>query len=155
MRAFSPGGWACDRARQAVSLGLDSELSQLERVLLERHLDRCAACAEFAADLAALTHELREVAFVPLERPMTLPLRRRAGYGLRYAGAWVAATAVAATALFAVLTPPAQRIETSLPRTGSAVANQDLTEFRELRRAQLRAFPFIYASSAHGPQVDS
>src|SRR6266545_4622365 len=145
MRAFSPGSWACDRARQAVSLGLDSELSQLERVLLERHLDRCAACAEFAADLAALT----------LERPMTLPLRRRAGYGLRYAGAWVAATAVAATALFAVLTPPAQRIETRLPGAGSAFVNQDLSEQRALRRAQLRAFPFIYASSAHGPQVDS
>lgn len=134
---------------------MDSELSQLERVVLERHLDRCAACAEFAADLAALTHELREVAFVPLERPMTLPLRRRAGYGLRYAGTLVAATAVAATALFAVLTPPAQRIQTSLPRTGSVIANQDLTELRALRRAQLRAFPFIYASATRGPQVDS
>ncbi len=39
---------ACERALQWVSLGLDDELSEFERALLERHLEGCGACAALA-----------------------------------------------------------------------------------------------------------
>jgi anti-sigma factor RsiW len=69
---------SCDRVREQVSLELDGELSQLEQVILERHLTRCAACAEYRNEVAAITSRLREA---PLEQPdwvFTLP-RRRSG----------------------------------------------------------------------------
>jgi anti-sigma factor RsiW len=56
----------CGRARECVSLRLDGELSELERLLLRRHLSRCAACREFAASVEAVTTAIRET---PQERP--------------------------------------------------------------------------------------
>jgi anti-sigma factor RsiW len=67
---------SCDRVREQVSLQLDGELSQLEQVILERHLTRCAACAEYRTEVTAITRQLREA---PLEQPewvFTLPRRR-------------------------------------------------------------------------------
>ena len=70
---------------------------------MERHFERCPSCAAFAArhDLAH-GGALRAAGPVMLERPIQLPLRRRAGYVVRHAGAWIAAASVAATALLAV-----------------------------------------------------
>jgi predicted anti-sigma-YlaC factor YlaD len=71
----------CSRAQAWASLELDGELSQLESVLLERHLERCAGCA-------ARVHDMRGLADVlcgaPLERPsapvfVASPRRLRAG----------------------------------------------------------------------------
>src|SRR6266498_2943416 len=109
MRTISSSGWACDRARQAVSLQLDGELSQLERALLDRHVGRCAACAAFAADATALTEQLRAAPVLELEWPIQLPLSRRVGHRFRHVGAWAAAASVAATALLAVTALPTQR----------------------------------------------
>jgi hypothetical protein len=66
----------CERARSRASLGLDGELSQLERALLRAHVGRCAQCAEFERDLGALTLEIRRA---PLLRPAraAMPDRRR------------------------------------------------------------------------------
>jgi anti-sigma factor RsiW len=156
MRAFVSRSWACDRARQAVSLQLDGELSQLERALLERHVDRCSACAEFAADAAALTQELRVAPLVKLERPIELPLRRRAGYGFRHAGAWAAGASVAATALIAVLALPAQQqsAPVSAPQNNSYQrTNQDLRDLRILRIAQMRPLGFSLSRSFRGQQL--
>ena len=155
MRAFASGSWACDRAHQAVSLQLDGELSQLERALLKRHLDRCSECAEFAADASALTRELRAAAPVRLERPIELPLRRRVGSGFRHAGAWAGAASVAASALLAVMSLPARHVPTGSPNAGtsSPTANDDLREMRELRVAQLKPLALGVSQSWHGQQL--
>ena len=90
----------CERAREWASLGLDSELSQVEKALLRSHVGRCAACAAYVADLAGLTHEIRTS---PLERPSESSLAqgwgaRRAVVGRRLVqiGAFAAAVVVAA-----------------------------------------------------------
>ena len=142
MRPFQSRSWACDRARQAVSLRLDGELSQIERALLDRHIERCPDCAVFAADASSFTQALRVSDPVELDMPIPLPLRRRRVRDLvRNSGAWVAAASVAATALLAVMTLPSQ----SGIGTGSAVSaansqrpNQDLHDLRILRMAQMK-----------------
>jgi len=156
MRAVSSHSWACDRARQSVSLRLDGELSQLERVLLERHLERCPDCAVFAADATSLTHELRAADVVELELPIQLPLRRRAGYAIRHAGAWVAAASVAATALLAVMTLPAHRELPTTEGSGSYMrSNQDLRDLRVLRTAQMKPLALILSRPLRGPQLET
>src|SRR6476646_10689130 len=85
----------CERARARASLGLDGELSQLEQALLRAHVGRCAACAEFASDVGALTQELRTTA---LERVVVeaLPARRRSGRRTFRLGAAAAVVVIAA-----------------------------------------------------------
>jgi len=151
MRSFSTRSWACDRAREAVSLRLDSELSQLEEVLLERHLGRCAACAAYAAETAAITGELRRAPLVALERPIDLPRRRRAGHVFR-GGAWAGAAAVAVTALGAMLTLPAQH-EAPTTSTGYMARNQDLRDLRVLRTAQMKPLALRLSRPLRGPQL--
>ena len=56
----------CERVRAQVSLQLDRELSELERRMMESHLDRCSECDAFEQDVAALTKSLRHA---PLESP--------------------------------------------------------------------------------------
>jgi anti-sigma factor RsiW len=88
----------CERARTWAALVPDGELSELERKLLDAHLQRCAACAHFALDVAAIAAELRAAAPEPLPRPLSVPIwRRRPVYArVRAVGA---AAAVAAMAL--------------------------------------------------------
>jgi anti-sigma factor RsiW len=65
----------CERARARASLGLDGELSEVERVLLRAHVGRCADCAAYARNLEQLTRELRSA---PLQRVGgSVPARRR------------------------------------------------------------------------------
>jgi anti-sigma factor RsiW len=66
----------CDRARQWASLELDGELSELEGLLLEAHLERCAECAHVVSEVRAIAVRMRET---PLEQPSltALPSRRR------------------------------------------------------------------------------
>src|SRR5262245_27786301 len=150
--------WACDRARQAVSLRLDGELSQLERALLDRHVSRCSACAEFASDAEELTLQLRGAELVPFELPLRerVGMRERVGIRRRSAGAWVGVASVAATALLAVYTLPDQRVRSPARTAGpSSFANQDLRELREGRSQQLRQFAFLSRASRGGPQLDA
>jgi predicted anti-sigma-YlaC factor YlaD len=141
MRAFGPRNRACDRAREAASLRLDGELSQLEGALLDRHLARCPECAAFAADTAAFTHALRRAEPVAPETPLQIPLRRRGVRDVvRASGAWTAAASVAATALLVVMTLPTQHAGPGSAGSAAAQqhANQDLHDLRILRMAQLK-----------------
>jgi predicted anti-sigma-YlaC factor YlaD len=154
--------WACDRAREAVSLRLDGELSQLGRAFLDRHLERCASCAQFADDVSAFTEELRDAAGVPLDRPIALPARTRTGYAFRHVGAWVAAASVAATALLAVFSLPAQRPNgrpagygTDAGTSSTVRPNQDLRDLRYLRIRQMKPPALKLAQLAHGQQLNS
>jgi anti-sigma factor RsiW len=56
----------CGRAREWISLRVDGELSELERLLLRRHLGRCSECREFAEGVRAATLLVRAT---PLVRP--------------------------------------------------------------------------------------
>jgi hypothetical protein len=67
----------CERTRGWVSLSLDGELSEFERALVRSHLDRCAQCASFAADVAATTGLLRQAPLEPVPHMVALPGRRR------------------------------------------------------------------------------
>ncbi|MEZ5099373.1 MAG: zf-HC2 domain-containing protein [Thermoleophilia bacterium] len=49
----------CSRAREWVSLREDGELSELEKLLLRRHLGRCPDCRAFADAVGAVTSLLR------------------------------------------------------------------------------------------------
>jgi predicted anti-sigma-YlaC factor YlaD len=91
----------CERAREWASLRLDSELSELESALLDSHLRRCAACADYSAEIGVITAQIRAAELEPLVRPTVLPLRRRFGWagGALQAGAASAALIVATVAL--------------------------------------------------------
>ena len=64
MRAIMPAD--CARASEQLSLRLDSELSEFERVLLEAHLARCANCRAFGETITGLAMAIRTV---PAEEP--------------------------------------------------------------------------------------
>ncbi|HWL33791.1 MAG TPA: zf-HC2 domain-containing protein [Gaiellaceae bacterium] len=93
-----PTGVLCERARTWAALAPDGELSELERKLLDAHVQRCAACAYFALEVAAVAAELRAAGLQPLPRPLVVPIwRRRPVYArVRTVGA---AAAVAVMAL--------------------------------------------------------
>ena len=90
----------CQRAREAVSLQLDGELSELGSARLSVHLRECAACAAYAREAAAIAGRLRAA---PLEQPgiaVALPARRRRpGLQIAAAGAAAALAAVSSVAL--------------------------------------------------------
>ena len=155
MQVFRPHGWACDRARQAVSLRLDSELSELELRLLEAHLERCPACAEFAEDVILATRTLRAAPLESLAHPVELP-RRRVAFGVRRATAGVAMAAAAAAALLAVTILPNNRVQSGPAPTPTIVPsnNEDLRDQRILQRAQMKPVALILNRSAsHGPAI--
>ena len=116
--AEHPTATLCERARTWAALAPDGELSELERKLLQSHVQRCAACAHFAVEVAAVAAELRAAELRPLTRPLSIPIwRRRPVYArVRAVGA---AAAVAAMALgIASRAPLAPSAESSagLPR---------------------------------------
>jgi hypothetical protein len=67
----------CERARAWASLHLDGDLSDLELVLLEDHLTRCAGCAAFVEGMRELTGVVRAASLERPSRPLVLPVRRR------------------------------------------------------------------------------
>jgi len=101
MTVFRLQPHACERAREWASLRMDGELSELEQVLLQSHLDRCAGCSAYSAGVAAATAEIRGAKVERLTRPVTLPLHRRIAFTARafQAGTGVAAVLAAAVGL--------------------------------------------------------
>jgi predicted anti-sigma-YlaC factor YlaD len=85
----------CERARERLSLQLDDELSAHEALLLGRHLDGCAACAAFAADVRESTQLLRATPLEPA--PQVWLVQRPAAR--RVAARFAAVTAAAAAAV--------------------------------------------------------
>src|SRR5258705_477203 len=62
-----------ERQREQLSAFLDGELSEGERVALERHLQRCAACQRALAELRQVRALLRALPVPALPRSFTLP----------------------------------------------------------------------------------
>jgi hypothetical protein len=85
----------CERVRGQISVGLDGELSQLERAMIASHLTRCDACEEYADEVSSFTHELREVPLERMSRQVVIHRHRR-HVGARLQVAAAAAVAVAA-----------------------------------------------------------
>lgn len=56
----------CQQAREAVSLRLDCELSELGTTRLASHLRQCEACSAYAAEVEAIADGLRSA---PFEHP--------------------------------------------------------------------------------------
>jgi predicted anti-sigma-YlaC factor YlaD len=74
--AFSRGT-ACDRARERASCELDDELSEFDRYLLARHLDRCDDCRGFLANAAFVTRILRGAPLDAYEVGRVVPPKAR------------------------------------------------------------------------------
>jgi anti-sigma factor RsiW len=103
MEAMTVLSKRCVRAREHISLRLDSELSEFERALLGAHLARCEACRRFESDVRAVTERLRAEPLEPLSRPVVVaPRRRRIAVDRVMPGA-AAAAAVLAVGIGAVL----------------------------------------------------
>ncbi len=101
MRAISDRG--CSRALAWASLELDGELSQLESVLLERHLERCASCDVHVREMRALAETLRVTPLEAPSEPVFVPARRRARTSTFAAKVAVAATLALAAGGLGVL----------------------------------------------------
>jgi predicted anti-sigma-YlaC factor YlaD len=63
----------CDRVRSQVSLELDRELSEFERLMVARHLEGCAGCRSFRDRAVEIAHEMRSAPFERFERRVVLP----------------------------------------------------------------------------------
>ncbi len=91
----------CERVRQWVSVELDGELSEFERVLLRGHLATCPACSAFRASVTRVTDELRNTSLEPFRTAVTVRRRRRRAFSLAPVAA---ALAVSAVGLGSILT---------------------------------------------------
>jgi anti-sigma factor RsiW len=138
--------WAvsCDRERQLISLAVDGQLSEFERVLLAAHLGRCARCRAFQAELRAVTSVLREAPPVPLETPVSIASRPRFGTArMRRLPALSAAAAIAAAFLGVVSLPERapvdrqyERALVAAPLASSSSATDLLIELRRTNLAE-------------------
>ena len=68
---------ACAFAREQISLQLDGELSEFDRVALKAHLERCGRCRAYADSTAEVTGHLRAASLEQPEIPIVLPHRSR------------------------------------------------------------------------------
>jgi predicted anti-sigma-YlaC factor YlaD len=125
----------CEQLRERISVSLDDELSQFERVRVDAHLAVCAGCRAYAADVAGASRVLRTTPLEEPRVPFVLPRRRLALARKVQLGA--AAAAVAATVGLSTMAgsvaPPAQT------HTRSSATSQRLRfpeqELRMLQRA--------------------
>src|SRR5476651_368311 len=67
----------CADARARISLLADDELSDFERRHLTRHLQGCAECGAYMADITAVVRALRSAPLEPMDTPIELPQRER------------------------------------------------------------------------------
>lgn len=140
---------SCERFRASVSLALDGMLSTFEARLLERHLETCASCEAFAADVSEQTHQLRAA---PLELAPQLPEMRRAaprrGRVATFAAAGVAA---AAAAVFAVAPTHERQHATAAKSTDRALLAVVPSQPTANRNFQLPRLELVSPASADGP----
>lgn len=100
----------CERTRALVSGALDGCLHELERRLLDAHLERCAECRSFAGQVEWFTLAMRSAPLEPAP-PVVLPrLRRR--IQLRSVASVAAAAVVIVAAGNLALTVPSQHQQT-------------------------------------------
>jgi predicted anti-sigma-YlaC factor YlaD len=125
----------CAGIRQLLSLELDDELSQLESVRLDAHLESCARCSALKADLAAVTTALRAVPLEPLERPISIPHRAR--WSLRPLQVGAAVAAVTAAVGLAGLVGTVHSTHQPHFVSGTGGPGETLDELRIVRRPEL------------------
>ena len=136
----------CDRARQWSSLRLDGELSELESVLLDKHLETCGACLSFDQRLHAAATTLR---LTPPESPL-VPIRlpeRRVGFpaGRRLVVVGIAAALALGSVVGSSLHRPAP--DTTTPAPEVSLLTRDMSQLREIPRGKRVAPP----APAHEP----
>lgn len=83
-----------ERQREQLSAFLDGELSEGERIALERHLQGCAACQRARAELRQVRALLRALPVPALPRAFTLPESGAVPESLRPAAQRPAASAI-------------------------------------------------------------
>ena len=87
---------ACTTTRETLSAEIDGEATREERQLADDHVDSCAACADFAGGLEAVTRQFRVRSAEPVPdlvasvTARVRPARLGRGGWLRPALAWVA-----------------------------------------------------------------
>lgn len=99
---------SCERARARLSMKLDGRLSQLELRMVDAHLERCADCRSFEAEVTAFTAELRSARPESPSRPITVyrPARAQSRLLRRLAPVSVASALVVGALGLAGLTEP-------------------------------------------------
>ena len=148
MRDLRSHSRLCDRAREYFSRGLDGELSEFERALLENHLERCEPCRAYSAELEQIVGRLRTAPLEALSRPISLPSRRRVRTRVFQVAAAGAAAAVAVTAgLLGTL--QSHRPATVHPNLNlTALVNSDDLHSQDVQ--ELHLFRVI----AHAPKIN-
>jgi anti-sigma factor RsiW len=121
---------SCERAAQWISLELDGELSDLERARLTRHLEHCASCRAWRAEVGGFTSLLRTAPLAELSSPVAVLLPRVRSRG-RAAVATLATLAAVAAVL--VVLPQAGRNPSS-----RAFAFQDAQQQRRFAQEHVR-----------------
>jgi predicted anti-sigma-YlaC factor YlaD len=94
----------CFQARGAVSARLDGPLSELDAVRLDAHLEACADCRAYAAEIGAFSALLRAAPLEQPNRPMFVPTvrKRRPLVRVQLAAAAVVLLAAATASSFAL-----------------------------------------------------
>ena len=96
MRLVKSSPHACDTAREQLSWQLDHELPELDRVRLDAHLEGCASCRAFGAEIGVLTTTLRQTPLEEVRFRVSIPRRRFVSVRALQAGAAAAAVALVA-----------------------------------------------------------
>src|SRR5438270_7845497 len=96
MRLVRSSSHPCDSARELLSLQLDRELPEFDRARLDAHVERCAACRGFGAEIGAVTTTLREAPLEEVRFRVSIPRRRFVSIRALQAGAAAAAVALVA-----------------------------------------------------------
>jgi predicted anti-sigma-YlaC factor YlaD len=141
---------SCERFRSSVSLALDGMLSTFESRLLERHLETCASCEAFAADVSGQTLQLRAapLELAPQLADIGLAAPRRARRVATFAAAGVAAAAAAVLSL-----TPSHTTQQAVasPSTGRALLAVVPSQPTANRNFQLPRLELVSPASADGP----
>jgi anti-sigma factor RsiW len=117
---------------------VDGELSELEEVLLEQHLENCGECAEYDARLRSTAQLLRtapaEASAVRFEIPA--PHAFRFPLSRRLAVAAIAVAAAAGSLVGSTLQRPATHPQKAGPQVAVLTSTRDRDLLRQLPRQQ-------------------
>jgi ferric-dicitrate binding protein FerR (iron transport regulator) len=154
MRDLRSHSRLCDRAREYSSRGLDGELSEFERALLENHLERCEPCRAYSVELEQIVGRLRLAPLEALPHPISLPSRRRVrGRVLQVAAAGAAAVVAVTAGLVGGIqshqpTAPRQNLNLSPIVNSEDFHSLDVQELHQIRAtARIPEATFV---QAHG-----
>jgi hypothetical protein len=130
-------GRQCERCRSWVSLDLDAELSEFEAAVMRRHLRTCADCRTFARDVRAATALVRAARPERPQAPVALPVAAPHSVGVRRLSVGAAVAVASIAAVFGSSLTGDQRSDAVTSVVLAGANNNDLTQLRALRRAEL------------------